>query len=394
MFRHNGLEGGARSAPRPGRPRSSRTRRWQRAVGATSVIAAVIMIAAGCGSPSGSSAGGGSGTSASGTQHFNILFAPYWLDTFNQAFAKWFTAAATKNGDTVTVANPNAVLSVQLNALDSAIGSKRYSGIAWQPIDIAAETQVINQITSANIPQTLNGTDPAEAGTKVPVVNFDETNSMEQLVERAAKIEVADLHQHPRLVWFTNSPSQPLCVNDLTGLQKGLAAVDPQAKIVDTILVPNSTATTALNDMTDFLRRGISFNMVAACGDTMSMAVNQALVAAGRGKAVNKKPLTEVQISLDGTPPALQLLWSPTSSVMAARFANVEAYSTANYNMLRSIMTGKSSPTSGAQILVPQLQLTPDCAKWRAIVAAEYAGVKGITVPACPADFTYTGPGA
>jgi ABC-type sugar transport system substrate-binding protein len=340
---------------------------------------AVSLVLSAC-----SSGSAGSGSTVAGTaKHFNILVSPYWLDVFGSEFVRWFEADAEAHGDKVTVVNPDATLSNQVNALDQAIGSKQYNGVVWQPIDVNAEKQIIANITKAGIPQALSGIDPSlDLSVNVPRANYSYESSTEQMVEDGAQEVIKVFHQAPRVVFMQQSPLSPDCIVSLAALKKGLAAVSPHGTIVYDDLIPDGSATATLNAMTQFITTDVPFNMVLGCGPTQAYAISKALTAAGRGKAINKVPQTEVQL-MSGSAPELALLWSPNSSAMYSLFQPVKPYADAMYTELRQMMTGQKSLTNGEADLINFTVMNSDCPKWRAYEVSDTAGVRGVTIPAC-----------
>lgn len=315
-----------------------------------------------------------------------VLVVPYWLDAFGTAFGSWIERYYQQFGVSVTLFNANADDSSQLNELDTAIASGQYAGVIWQPIDLTAAGTTIRAIQQAKIADVVfNGElTPGAQGVDVPQVVFDEQASLYPAGVQAGQYFKA----HPQLgtplvAWLGSYPTTTDCNTRLQGLMAGLKSVEPQAQLV--FDQGGAAASDSQRKVADLITSGKKFNIFDGCGSTQSLAGYAALQAAGLAKAVSKVPQKVFIMSQDASPPELQLLWDPTSAMMISDLNPPKDAAAESVNLLNQQIIGNVSLTSSAIWKVGFTVIGNDCPQYRSVVAAQYQGVQGFSVPACPA---------
>jgi ABC-type sugar transport system substrate-binding protein len=315
-----------------------------------------------------------------------VLVVPYWLDAFGTAFGSWIERYYQQFGVSVTLFNANADDSSQLNELDTAIASGQYAGVIWQPIDLTAAGTTIRAIQQAKIADVVfNGElTPGAQGVDVPQVVFDEQASLYPAGVQAGQYFKA----HPQLgtplvAWLGSYPTTTDCNTRLQGLMAGLKSVEPQAQLV--FDQGGAAASDSQRKVADLITSGKKFNIFDGCGSTQSLAGYAALQAAGLAKAVNKVPQKVFIMSQDASPPELQLLWDPTSAMMISDLNPPKDAAAESVNLLNQQIIGNVTLTSAAIWKVGFTVIGNDCPQYRGVVAAQYQGVQGFSVPACPA---------
>lgn len=314
-----------------------------------------------------------------------VLVVPYWLDAFGTAFGSWIERYYQQFGVSVTLFNANADDSSQLNELDTAIASGQYAGVIWQPIDLTAAATTIRAIQQAKIADVVfNGElTPGAGGVSVPQVVFDEQALLYPAGVQAG--EYFKAHSQlgtPLVAWLGSYPTTTDCNTRLQGLMAGLKSVVPQAQLV--FNEGGAAASDSQRKVADLITSGKKFNIFDGCGSTQSLAGYAALQAAGLATAVNKVPQKVFIMSQDASPPELQLLWNSSSAMMISDLNPPKDAAAESVNLLNQQIVGSVSLTSPVIWKVGFTVIGNDCPQYRGVVAAQYQGVQGFTVPACP----------
>ena len=322
-----------------------------------------------------------------------ILAVPYWLDSFGQAFTSWITRDVAALGGKVTVFNSNAVSSAQLNDIDTAIATGQYAGIIWQPNDPTSAFTTIKAIQADKLPQVVfdSSLTPGQDGVRVPQLLVALTSADTSIGAAAATFIKAHpaLGAHPEAVWMGIEPPEYVCTTREASLLKGLRSVDPKAQIVAT-LGARSIAE-ADSKMSDFITRGVKFNMFMGCGSNPSdggiaaiKAAGLAGVLPGASSATTKVP-QHVWVAAEGADSLeMQELWSSSFAMMAVNVLGPKTAAEDSVNMLVQQIEGKVAINSAVEQTTPWTPLYTNCKQYRAVVVNQYEGVKGFPIPACP----------
>jgi len=298
------------------------------------------------------------------------------------------TRDLAKYGIKATTYNANAVASRQTTAMQTAVASRQYAGIIWQPIAQQAAATSITAIQGAGMAQVVF-TVERPAGLHVPVMLL---NSAEALygAGRAAAQYITSHHAfggHVLAAFMNYYPPSPDCDNRFAGWVAGLKSADPQAKVVYNEGAPSTAA--ADTKFANFLTRHINFNVYDGCGASVGLGGIAAMQAAGIAGAANKVPQHVFITTEDATPPELQLLWSKNSAEMAATLLPPKEGAALAVGLMVKELTGKVKINSDATVKIHWPLITPNCQRDRKKMLAEFLGVAGFTVPGC--SFKWTG---
>lgn len=326
---------------------------------------------------------------AGALQGKRVLITPYWLDNFNTANTSWIARLLKPMGVETDVINPNAQSSKQLNTIETAISSQNYDEIVWAPVDATTAGTTIRKIQQARIPQLLNvsGAKPGMDGLQFAAISVDWTTVYVPAGEDAARYVKAHPNLGPaRIAWVGDLPASQVCRERFSGLEKGVKTVIPDAEVV--FNEGASSQEQARSKMTDFITRDIPFNIFAGCGGTVSLGGIAAINAAGLGGAVNKAPEHVYMMSLDGSPPELDLLWKGNVALMRAGLFGPKRAAQVAVKTIADQLTGKLPYDKASDASVDLIWLTPDCDKERPVAVEQFEGVQGFKVPEC--SFKYS----
>ncbi len=321
-----------------------------------------------------------------------VLVVPYWLDQFNTANTSWISRLLTQEGASkVDVINPDKSASRQLDIIETAISSKQYDAIAWQPIDETVAPSTIKKIQDAGISQVVafSSLVPGTNGLNfsAAVVKWDKTYFDAGVA--AAKF----LAQHPdlgpaRIAYANIYPPETKCDALLQSLVDGVKSVSSDVQVVYNQGAQSGAEATS--KLTDFITRKIKFNIYAGCGTTFDMGGFAALQAAGLSKATagpngatDKVPQSVYAVSLDASVPELTQLWASDSSMMNSVMFGPKSAAEAVVKEINDQLTGVTKYSDASSMVAALLTLNSDCQTGRASVLEQFQGVQGFTVPAC-----------
>jgi ABC-type sugar transport system substrate-binding protein len=320
-----------------------------------------------------------------------ILLVPYHLDNFNAGEQSWRQRFFESEGATVTILNPNQDASKQLTILETAIANDTADLIIWQPIDSVTAPVQIKKIQDAGILQILDFANVPEGvdGLNFSQMALDFSTEYYDAAVRAGEYMQAHPELGPvQIAWMGDLPSSTNCNQREAGLINGIRSVVPGAAVVYEGQATNQAQ--ANTKMTDYLTTGAKFNVFAGCGGSVSLGGIAAIRAAGLGDAANKVPTNVYMLSLDATPPELELLWNPSVSLMGSVFQGPKDFSYGAITLGNNLLTGVTRNDEPALGYGLATVFTPDCETYRPYALDQYLGVQGVTIPEC--TFTYTGP--
>jgi ABC-type sugar transport system substrate-binding protein len=323
----------------------------------------------------------------------SVLVVPYWLDQFNTANTSWISRLLTEQGvGKVDVINPDKSASRQLDIIETAIASGNYDAIAWQPIDETLAVSTIEKIQAAGLGQVVafSSLKPGTDG-----LNFSgATVGWKDTYFDAGAAAATWLAEHPDLgapkIAYSNIfPPEQKCDDLLASYVAGVQSVTPDG--VEVVYNEGATSQAESNSkMTDFISRGIAFNIAAGCGTTFDMGGYEAIKAAGLAAATpgangaaDKLPVGVFVSSLDASPPELEALWAPDQSMMRSVMFGPKSAAEAVAKLVVDQLTGVTAPNASAEQVAALLTLGPDCETGRAAVLEQFAGVEGFSVPEC-----------
>lgn len=310
-----------------------------------------------------------------------VAFVLWGYDGYQQGQGEWFKKSAEADGAVVTLIDGKTDPLAQAKAIDDLIAGG-YDGIAWQPVDPAAAVEASKAVQAAGIPLVWVGGGPdASSGVVAPQAAFNDAEVTFEAGAMAATWVKETLKETPKVVLF-DIFSVPVCHDvRMTGFMDGVKSVAPDAEAVFWDTVPASKDGT-LAKMEDQLQANPDFNIFTGCGGDLILGGIAGLEAAGRGKAVNKEPVSEWILTIDGTPDEISRLLNKDSSVMATITLTPKENGQATWALLKEVMLGETSPTSDKVVPLPGLILPTTCAEVAQIFEDEY----GITKAYEPLD--------
>ena len=138
--------------------------------------------------------------------------------------------------------------------------------------------------------------------------------------------------------------------------------------------------------MTDFITRGVDFNIFAGCGSTKANGGFAAINAAGLGGATDKVP-DHVYMVGEADPSALEYLWSKTPELCGPECLVRRAPPKSDVKMILDLLTGKAAYNQAVNGAVTMVWFSPNCATNRPLALDQFKGVEGFTVPDCKFDY-------
>lgn len=335
-----------------------------------SAAAAVALLALTLGGCSSASAGG---TSPSGSQHLTIGSILLASGGYQSAHDDAMKAYAKDIGVTIKTCSSNGQVAEQLKCVNDMI-SARVDAVIIQPVDPKAATSMVKQLQTAGIATVTWAVGPVP-GVTVPFVPLDEYAQAKQAGERAAKWVKDNFNQSPLIVNL-DLPNNTNCTNRETGFIDGAKAADSSSKVVakpngQGARLPSATV------MSDVISSGKQFNIVTGCNGESTLGALQALREAGRGKAVNKKPVSEYLFSVDGTSDEIKELVSPTSPLMET--LALTPYDNVRVLVDTAVKLHDKKITNTYKTSLHDVPLPSDCQAVNTIIKKQY----GTTV-ACP----------
>lgn len=215
-------------------------------------------------------------------------------------------------GVDVTTVNGNIDPQEQANQVSDFIAAG-VDAILLQPVDPVAAVTPIQEAQNAGVPILTWGIKP-DAAVTTPFVELNEYEATFAAGVEAAETAKKLWPDQPLGMVLVDIPTLPLC-HDLRvgGFRDGVLSVDESATEITVDGKGDQLASTTV--MEDVLSSGRPFNLVIGCNGPMSLGALGALEAAGRGKAESGVPLTEFLVSVDGSPPEVEKLLDPESSL-------------------------------------------------------------------------------
>ena len=347
-------------------------------------VAATTVLAAGCSSSSSSSPSSSSGTvapSASSAAPAGSNAAPvgssdmpltigsilYGVDGYQVAHGKAMETYGQSVGVTVKTCNSNNSLTGQQKCVQDMIAAK-VDGIIIQPFEPVAGAALVKQIQSAGIPVVTWAIGPVP-GVAVPFVDLAEKAQTYQAGQAAAKWVKEHFNASPQIVDL-DVPNNTNCENRESGFIAGAMAADPATVVV---AKPNGGGVrlNSQNAMSDVIQSGKKFNIVTGCNGESTLGALAALRAVGRGKAVNKVPVSEYLFSVDGTSAEVTELLKPSSSLMSTLALSPKTNTKALLDDLTNLINKKITNADNSVHLQDHF-LTPDCAATNAFLKDQY----------------------
>ena len=279
--------------------------------------------------------------------------------------AKWAEKyAKEKYNAKYEVIDPAGDLQKEIKAVEDFI-AKGVDGIILHPVQESGVNEVVKEARSAGIPVLAYFMAPTEE--KIPMVRVAEDMVANQMGKDMAKKWKELYPDKPIKVGLIDFLSVAYCIDNRSGpFLKGVLEVDPSvAGKVTTI--KNSKGETvegatfwlgAEGDLSksqaigqDVLQKYPEVNLIYGTNTPNALGALSAYEAAGRGKAKDGVPLTEIFAGTDGDAPELIKLADPTSSLKYTLGMQPQTFAYAQIDMMMDVINGKINPDKYSEVV-------------------------------------------
>lgn len=279
--------------------------------------------------------------------------------------AKWAEKyAKEKYGAKYEVIDPAGDLQKEIKAVEDFI-AKGVDGIILHPVQESGVNEVVKEARAAGIPVLAYFMAPTEE--KIPMVRVSEDGVAYQMGKDMAKKWKELYPDKPIKVGLIDFLSVAYCIDNRSGpFLKGVQEVDPSVTgIVTTI--KNSKGETvdgatfwlgAEGDLSksqaigqDVLQKYPEVNLIYGTNTPNALGALSAYEAAGRGKAKDGVPLTEIFAGTDGDAPELIKLADPTSSLKYTLGMQPQTFAYAQIDTMMDVINGKVDPDKYSEVV-------------------------------------------
>jgi ABC-type sugar transport system substrate-binding protein len=332
-------------------------------------LAVVALVLAGC------SAGTKSPSSGDGSSHLTVGSILLATGGYQSAHDDAMKSYAKSIGVTIKTCSADGAVAKQLACVNDMIAA-HVDAVIIQPVDPKAATTMVQQLQTAKIATVTWAVGPVP-GVKVPFIPLAEYDQAKAAGEKAAKWVKDNFNESPLIVDL-GLPNNTNCTNRETGFIAGAKAADPASKVV---AQPNGEGSrlASATVMGDVIASGKKFNIVTGCNGESTLGGLNALKAAGRGKAIDKKPVSEYLFSVDGTPDETTQLVDPKSPLMET--LALDPYTNVRVLLDTAIKLQKGSISNSYTTDLKDIPLPTDCAQVNDIIKKAYG-----TSVVCPSS--------
>jgi ribose transport system substrate-binding protein len=305
---------------------------------------------------------------AQSTAKYKIGEVFFQADPFQVALEKWAKRWA-KQKDIELVTCTQKTAETGINCVNDWV-SQGLDGIIYAPLDPAAAVRPVQSAQAAKVP-IISVVIKPNAPAKMPFVAVNERKLTFQAGVRAAKQAQATFKGQRLGVLALDLLNLPICKRDrMGGFIAGVKSVARNAQVYD--VGAKGDRLDATNKTADLIQSGRQFNIVTACTGEMVQGAIAALTAAGRGKAVGKKPTSEYIFAIDGDKTQLQQLLSPTSPVMQSMGLTPKGQALRQINLLLEVITKKIPLTSSKTVIAGAQLINPNCKAVNTYLTTQY----------------------
>ena len=279
--------------------------------------------------------------------------------------AKWAEKyAREKYGAKYEVIDPAGDLQKEIKAVEDFI-AKGVDGIILHPVQESGVNEIVKEARKAGVYMISYFMAPTEA--KIPMVRVDETIVAKQMGTDMAKKWKELYPDKPIKVGFIDFLSVAYCIDNRSGpFMAGVMSVDPTVTgLVDTIknskgeVVKGATFWLgAEGDLSksqaigqDVLQKYPEVNLIYGTNTPNALGALSAYEAAGRGKAKDGVPLTEIFAGTDGDAPELIKLADPTSSLKYTLGMQPQTFAYAQVDLMMDVINGKVKPDEYSEVM-------------------------------------------
>lgn len=268
---------------------------------------------------------------------------------YQQADAKWFETFAKKDGNEVITIDGKANAEVMTNAVLDLV-AKKVDGIVIQPFDNACAEGVVKEAHKANIPIVTFVNHPTK-----------EKNPRIELFERDTAFEMGKFAAQKWKEWYPNKPIV-IAVVDFPSIaqvheQRALAFIDGVHEIEKDAKVAATLDGRGVRDKSmaaaeDLIQSHPEANIIYGINADTGLGVLAAYEAAGRGKAKDGVPLTELIVSTDGSEPEALKIYNPNSALKMTMALSPQNFAKVHYETVMKIIKGELKQDQDTSIKV------------------------------------------
>lgn len=305
------------------------------AIGLTMVTALSL---AGCGG-----GGGEADTSVSGSSggDSDITVGRVVFDLshpYQQADSAFSEATAKELGINYVAIDGESDAETQANGMTDFV-SQGVDGIIVQPLDSAAIQPSVDEALAAGIPVVSFYQAPEDHN--VPVVMIDEKTSSFELGALAAEKWTEWYPDQPIKIAIIDQPDVAFVVeNRSDAFIEGVQSVAPDAEVVAR-LDGKGVRDTSMTAGDDLLQSHPEANIILGVNSDSALGALAAYEAAGRGKAEDGVPVSELFVSIDGTEPELIKIFDPASSLKMTMALSAKSNGTALIETMKQVIDGE-----------------------------------------------------
>ncbi len=267
---------------------------------------------------------------------------------YHQAHVKHLVKyAEEKYGVEVKVIDGKFSIEASKEAVETFI-SQGVDGILLHSLDEKVNDLMIKQSRRANIP--ISTFYIPTLSKLAPHLQINEAETSFQMGVEAAK------------KWKEFYPDKPIKIGVIDYLTveivqihrtgpfiEGVKSVDPTAEVAQK-LEGGGSANKAMAAMQDMLQAHPEVNIVYGANADHALGALAALENAGRGKAVDGKPLTEIVVGTDGTEGELVKVYDPTSAFKITQGLQPLVNAMTEVDLLMECINGDRDPDEWVQI--------------------------------------------
>jgi ABC-type sugar transport system substrate-binding protein len=293
----------------------------------------------------------------------------YQYDPYQLALEKWMKKDAKAKGIDFVSCNGKAQAQVGIDCINDWVAQK-VDAIAYHPADPAAAVGPVKAAQAAGIPiigVAIRPNSPA----KLPFADINERAQTFAAGVAAAKSAKKLFPGKTPSVLALDLVQLPICKTlRMGGFIAGVKSVDPKAKIYDVGVKGDRLDST--NVTADFVQSGREFNIITGCTGEIIQGALSALKSAGRGKAVNKKPVSEYVFAIDGDSVQLGQLLDKSSPVMQSMGLTPKDNAVKILGLLLQMVDKKVPITSTTTVKLTSFLVKPDCKAVNAYLTSQY----------------------
>ena len=279
--------------------------------------------------------------------------------------AKWAEKyAKEKYGAKYEVIDPAGDLQKEIKAVEDFI-AKGVDGIILHPVQESGVNEIVKEARDAGVYMISYFMAPTEA--KIPMIRVEESIVANQMGKDMAKQWKELYPDKPIKVGFIDFLSVAYCFDQRSGpFLKGVKEVDPTVTGLVTN-IKNSKGETlegatfwlgAEGDLSksqaigqDVLQKYPEVNLIYGTNTPNALGALSAYEAAGRGKAKDGVPLTEIFAGTDGDAPELIKLADPTSSLKYTLGMQPQTFAYAQVDLMMDVINGKVKPDEYSEVM-------------------------------------------